>query len=409
MLQETIDVLSARRRGRSCSFRTAAPTTRTRSRGFADRCRLIAYPDRRGKGAALRIGLAAARGEYVAFIDADGDIEPEAFTAFLRLVDLYEPDAVVGSKRHPLSHVDYPPIRRLLSWVFHLMTRTLFRLNVRDTQTGMKLFRRDVLADVLPRVRDDGYTFDLELLVAAARRGYRRIFEAPIRVGYRSASHIGFGTPFRMATSTSRCSSAATSSTRTEALRSGAETERRCRVSDPLGDDGVATGSPLRILILNWRDVANPRGRRRAVHPRGREALGLVGPPRHAHHVTVPWRSSRRDDRRGRDPTRRRAPPRIAPPSRPAGALPGARLRRRDRRDRHDPVPHAGLERIAAADRRDGPSARRRRLGRRDAEAAGGDRPPDGTAPAADVPRRAGSTISGSTSISGASGCGTFG
>ena len=138
----------------------------------------------------------------MAFIDADGDIEPEAFTAFLRLVDLYEPDAVVGSKRHPLSHVDYPPIRRLLSWVFHLMTRTLFRLNVRDTQTGMKLFRRDVLADVLPRVRDDGYTFDLELLVAAARRGYRRIFEAPIRVGYRSASHIGFGTPFRMATST---------------------------------------------------------------------------------------------------------------------------------------------------------------------------------------------------------------
>ena len=137
----------------------------------------------------------------MAFIDADGDIEPEAFTAFLRLVDLYEPDAVVGSKRHPLSHVDYPPIRRLLSWVFHLMTRTLFRLNVRDTQTGMKLFRRDVLADVLPRVRDDGYTFDLELLVAAARRGYRG--SSRRRSGSATDPRaIGFGTPFRMATST---------------------------------------------------------------------------------------------------------------------------------------------------------------------------------------------------------------
>ena len=196
----------------------------------------------------------------MAFIDADGDIEPEAFTAFLRLVDLYEPDAVVGSKRHPLSHVDYPPIRRLLSWVFHLMTRTLFRLNVRDTQTGMKLFRRDVLADVLPRVRDDGYTFDLELLVAAARRGYRRIFEAPIRVGYLIREPSGSGRRSGWRRRRSRCSSAATSSTRTEALRPlGAETERRCRVSDPLGDDGVATGSPLRILILNWRDVANPQ------------------------------------------------------------------------------------------------------------------------------------------------------
>ena len=179
----------------------------------------------------------------MAFIDADGDIEPEAFTAFLRLVDLYEPDAVVGSKRHPLSHVDYPPIRRLLSWVFHLMTRTLFRLNVRDTQTGMKLFRRDVLADVLPRVRDDGYTFDLELLVAAARRGYRRIFEAPIRVGYRSASHIGFGTPFRMATSTSRLFlrryvlDAYGGSPAAPEPRPNADAES----PTPLGDDGVAT------------------------------------------------------------------------------------------------------------------------------------------------------------------------
>jgi glycosyltransferase involved in cell wall biosynthesis/O-antigen/teichoic acid export membrane protein len=263
MLQETVEVLSGTPPWEIVLVSDGSTDdTEEIARGFADRgVRLIAYPERRGKGAAVRIGLAAARGKYVAFIDADGDIEPEAFTAFLRLVDLYEPDAVVGSKRHPLSHVDYPPLRRLLSWAFHLSTRLLFRLNVRDTQTGMKLFRSDVLADVLPRVRDDGYTFDLELLVVAARRGYRRIFEAPVRVGYRSASHVGFGTPFRMASSTVALFLRRYVLDTYGGSRPAPESSPNADAESPapVGDVGEATGSPLRILILNWRDVVNPQ------------------------------------------------------------------------------------------------------------------------------------------------------
>ena len=161
------------------------------ARSFAsDPVSVIEYPLREGKGHALRVGLREARGEYVAFCDADGDIAAEALPSFLTLMRLYEPDVVLGSKRHPLSDVYYPPVRRLLSWTYHKLTRLLFRVNVRDTQTGLKLIRRDVLAAVLPRMLEKRYAFDLEFLVVARSLGFARVFEAPVRIDYRFASHV---------------------------------------------------------------------------------------------------------------------------------------------------------------------------------------------------------------------------
>ena len=123
--------------------------------------RVLHDTERAGKGHALRVGLTMARGSFVGFIDADGDIDPQAVGPFLSLMRLYGPDVVLGSKRHPMSQVSYPALRRVMSWVYHKLTRVLFRVNVRDTQTGLKLVRRDVLAQVLPRMFEKRYAFCL--------------------------------------------------------------------------------------------------------------------------------------------------------------------------------------------------------------------------------------------------------
>jgi glycosyltransferase involved in cell wall biosynthesis len=230
--------------------------------------RVLHYPKRAGKGNALRVGLAQARGRYVAFIDADGDIGPEAIRPFVALMSLYEPDIVLGSKRHPLSEVHYPLLRRVLSWTYHKLARLLFRVKVSDTQTGMKLIRRDVLAAVLPLMLEKRYAFDLELLVVARRFGFKRVFEAPVRIEYqfgsqvniRAALHIFVDTMAifyrRYVLNTYRPDGG---SFARELTPSPQDALSRHAVAVP-GSAHASGGrnGRHRILFINWRDIRNP-------------------------------------------------------------------------------------------------------------------------------------------------------
>ncbi len=150
----------------------------------------VALPRHAGKGHAVRAGLAQGRGRYLGFIDGDGDVPPELLADFMRVVEAQHPDVVIGSKRHPESQVVYPIARRLYSWGYQQLVRMLFRLHVRDTQAGIKLVRREVLSEVLPLMVEQGYAFDLELLLIATRLGHQHVVEAPVRIGRRFSSTV---------------------------------------------------------------------------------------------------------------------------------------------------------------------------------------------------------------------------
>ena len=148
------------------------------------------YARNMGKGFALRYGVTRSHGQIVTFIDGDGDINPDQIAVYLTIMRATGADIIVGSKRHPASKVIYPPVRRLYSATYQALLRVLFRLEVRDTQVGLKLFRREVLAAVLPRIVVKRYAFDLELLVVARHLGFSRVVEAPVRIGVRFSSTI---------------------------------------------------------------------------------------------------------------------------------------------------------------------------------------------------------------------------
>src|SRR5580698_4684555 len=152
--------------------------------------RRMSFPTNVGKGYALRAGLAMGRGRYLGFIDADGDISPELLAPFVSIMQSLEPDIIIGSKRHPDSSVHYPPLRRLYSWGYQHLIGVLFRLHIKDTQVGIKLVDRTVIADVLPLLRESRFALDLELLVLARRLGYSKIVEAPVRIEERFTSTI---------------------------------------------------------------------------------------------------------------------------------------------------------------------------------------------------------------------------
>ena len=97
-------------------------------------------------------------------------------------------DVVIGSKRHPDSKVEYPWHRRFISTTYFFLVKFLFGLPIRDTQTGIKLFRREVLAQVFPRMLVKRYAFDLELLTLAHHFGYR-IAQAPVTLETKRYQH----------------------------------------------------------------------------------------------------------------------------------------------------------------------------------------------------------------------------
>lgn len=147
-----------------------------------DNLKVIGYETNKGKGYAVRFGMAASKGDVVGFIDAGMDLNPNSVSLLLEHFEWYKADIIVGSKRHPASKVDYPWQRKVLSFGYQMLIALLFNLKIRDTQVGVKFYRRDVLEKVLPRLLVKRFAFDIEILAVAHYLGFKNIYEAPVEM-----------------------------------------------------------------------------------------------------------------------------------------------------------------------------------------------------------------------------------
>jgi glycosyltransferase involved in cell wall biosynthesis len=166
--------------------------------------RVVHLPVNQGKGHALRVGLAMGSGRYLGFIDGDGDIPAPVLGEFVECIERDSPDFAIGSKRHADSVVVYPWLRRVYSFGYQGLTRLLFGLDISDTQSGIKLVRREIVTELLPILVEDGFTFDLELLAVARRRGYTRVVELPVEIRQRFSSTVSLRAVWRMLVDTVR-------------------------------------------------------------------------------------------------------------------------------------------------------------------------------------------------------------
>ncbi len=151
---------------------------------------VLGYEKNRGKGYAVKYGILKATGDVVGFIDAGMDLEPSELSVALDLMQLSDADIVVGSKLHPDSKVNYPFIRRILSWGYRMITHLLFGYKIKDTQVGLKIFRKNVAKEVFSRIAIKRFAFDIEVLAVAQKLGYTNIIESPIKLNFNNASSI---------------------------------------------------------------------------------------------------------------------------------------------------------------------------------------------------------------------------
>jgi len=132
-----------------------------------------------GKGGALIEGLKLAPlADFIGYVDADGATPPPAFLDLVKKMS--EADCVVGSRWLPDSviHQAQTGNRKFASRVFHFVVQLLFQLNIHDTQCGAKVMKREVIEKVHPFLRIADMAFDINLLVAIKRAGFK-IAEVP--------------------------------------------------------------------------------------------------------------------------------------------------------------------------------------------------------------------------------------
>lgn len=146
--------------------------------------KVFKLPKNEGKGEALRAAFYQSNGDLVMFLDGDLDIHPKQFEVLFNVMKSEFADVVIGSKRHPDSILHYPKGRQFLSAGYFFIVKLLFGLPLRDTQTGIKLFKVGVLKRVFHKVLIKRYAFDLELLILAHHNNFK-ISEAPVVVDYK--------------------------------------------------------------------------------------------------------------------------------------------------------------------------------------------------------------------------------
>ena len=138
------------------------------------RVRMVSSEKNRGKGNAIIAGVSQVEGKYVAFVDADLELNPSQLEGYLKKMLDDNKDVVIGCKFLKDSRLDYPFKRKVISMGYYIMLLVLFHLNVKDTQTGLKVFRVEAIKPVAHLIRT---------LVAIHRRGFS-IAQMPVEVVY---------------------------------------------------------------------------------------------------------------------------------------------------------------------------------------------------------------------------------
>lgn len=152
--------------------------------------RIISYPKNKGKGYAVGQGVLAAKGEIVAFMDADGSTPPRELLRLIKPIEDGEADMVIGSRRAEGAQVKKQPLaRHLLGKLFSVITTSILSLPYRDTQCGFKLFDRTIAKMLFRKAVYDGFEFDLDILYMAHNNGLR-VIEAGVEWNDCSGSKV---------------------------------------------------------------------------------------------------------------------------------------------------------------------------------------------------------------------------
>jgi hypothetical protein len=157
----------------------------------------VALTENSGKGSALRTAFEGLATKYVGFIDADGDIPVSLLPKMIDTIAFKDADVVFGSKWHPDSVLSISRGRKFVSTIHHFFQSSLFKIDISDTQVGVKIYNNDALQKVLPTLREKTFSLDIEIFVAMVAYGHKNFIEMPVVIQRSGGSTVSFANAIR--------------------------------------------------------------------------------------------------------------------------------------------------------------------------------------------------------------------
>ena len=193
--QTLIDYSAGLAKRGACEIIVVCDGSRDRTAEIAEKyAQVLRFPQRLGKGGGVMAGFRVAKGDIVGYTDADNSLKVDQFVRLLDELDRTGAGCVIADRksREAMILESQYLVRRLASESFNfLFSRALFGLKVRDSQCGGKVFRRECIDRVLPRMQSTGFEFDVELLWRLKKAGCT-IAEVPVTWKDDKQSKFGF-------------------------------------------------------------------------------------------------------------------------------------------------------------------------------------------------------------------------
>jgi len=145
----------------------------------------IKFSKNQGKGKALKYGFTQAQGNVVVFLDAGGDFPPKQISNFVKAIEQDKFDIAIANKWDKRSRVHYSLKRKIFSKIFSKINSILFKINFSDTQAGLKALNKKRTENIISKVENNGFVFDLEFLILASKNNLK-IVELPVVLNWKN-------------------------------------------------------------------------------------------------------------------------------------------------------------------------------------------------------------------------------
>ncbi|MFA6016784.1 MAG: glycosyltransferase family 2 protein [Patescibacteria group bacterium] len=163
--------------------------------------KVFGYKNNQGKGYAVRYGINKTKYSYVGYLDAGFDIDYSSLETIINNVKKYRTQkAFISDKTHPMSITENVPfIRKIYSFIFNKLTNLLVKTEKIDTQVGLKIFKKEVIKNVVKRLplRINGFAFDIEIIKELIKQKYQ-ICKVPVTIVKEKQSTVTFKSVIQM-------------------------------------------------------------------------------------------------------------------------------------------------------------------------------------------------------------------